>query len=34
MILDQRSDIELFFLEALDQVREEIRIKRQDEKST
>ena len=34
MILDQRSDIELFFLEALDQVREEIRMKRQDEKST
>lgn len=28
MILDQRSDIELFFLEALDQVREEIRRKR------
>jgi len=33
MILDQRSDIELFFLEALDQVREEIRLKRQDDKS-
>jgi|TARA_B110000285_G_C14785823_1_gene450711 hypothetical protein len=31
MVLDQRSDIEQFFLEALEQVKEEKRRKLQDE---
>ena len=34
MILDQRSDIEQFFLESLEQVRNEIKKKREQEKKS